>query len=429
MKTRLTILLAILLAALLGAGVASAGISPQQAVAGINATRASIGVPALADDPHLNDACTAHLDYLATNGLLGGLDASSNPHSEDPAKPGYSQLGVLGAQSVLSLSDSTTSWGNGGPWENAPFHLAQLLVPQLDQTGWSSAHGAACMNTSHRRSDPLSAANKAFSYPADGAHAVPYAQKVCGEWPTSPSAAVGLGDCTLTGPNLIILADGPFVHTPDDKWFGFKIDSITLTPLADPGTEIETRPRTDPTTPSAVLVPVSPLKPNTAYRVSLRLWTNTRLLGDPNGQQVDVPYTFVFTTGTKTLTDDGGSGPPPGPPAPGGNPGPQVPISVLASFTHAQLDRHDTWHAKTSDAGRVTLSYRFSRRSAAALVLFRKSGSRYLVVGRLSLSAATSRTVALRALAHGKRLAAGTYKLQLVALADGASTSRLLVIG
>ena len=124
-----------LLGALAFASPAAAGPTPEQALQVVNAWRASAGVPPIARfDPAFNEGCRLHDAYMGRNHYIG--------HTEDPAKPGYTEAGRDAAgSSVLAGGESDPK----GAWEDAVFHRTGVLNPRLLVSGFDASSGYSCM--------------------------------------------------------------------------------------------------------------------------------------------------------------------------------------------------------------------------------------------------------------------------------------------
>jgi hypothetical protein len=215
----------------------------------LNAQRTANGLPRLVEKSRLSSACRAHDRYMQ-------LNPTSYPHAEQPGRPGYTSAGAdVAARSVMARGVDFDHGVN--PFEVAPFHLADLLRPELRVTGGADAHGWTCVVV---RSAPrrLPENLRMFTYPGPGAGGVRTASVVAPESPVSPGELVGLAPWTVTGPTLYLL---PFA--PAGDW-GMRIRSASLT---GPGGEVPVRTVDAGTEGAAALLhsaalvlPVSPLQ-------------------------------------------------------------------------------------------------------------------------------------------------------------------------
>ena len=153
----------------------------------------------------------------------------------------------------------------GNPYDNAPFHLFDLLNPRLSAIGAADSEGFGCVEIELGTLRPAPAAVKAYSYPGNHRRGVPVSQRA-EEMPESPAQTVGLGKRT-TGPNLFVYFDGPWTN-------GSRAQLTSATLRSSRGSvalrwiDNTTSNLLPPT--GAILVPAAPLKPATTYRVSVR---------------------------------------------------------------------------------------------------------------------------------------------------------------
>jgi hypothetical protein len=167
------------------------------AVAALNAQRAANGIPGdLVERPAWTAACAAHNRYMERN---GGLD-----QSEDRQKPRYTARGAWAARNSALGRDTWTPGRN--PWERTPIQLMQLLSPRLTVLGASSSDHHVCATTWPGYLRVPAGEPSLYSYPGDGAVAVPFAQWSFG-LPFSPGDFVGLPAGFTTGPHLYVMAD------------------------------------------------------------------------------------------------------------------------------------------------------------------------------------------------------------------------------
>jgi hypothetical protein len=226
----------------------------------LNAERAANGIPAgIVENPVWSVACQLHNAYEHRYGTLS--------HEETEGKPGYSSAGNLIAQtSVLAQG---IYWGppshTGDPYDNAPFHLFDLLNPRLASTGAADSEGFGCVEIELGTGRAAPASVKAYSFPGNHRRGVAVSQRA-EEMPESPAQAVGLGKGT-TGPNLFVYFDGPWSNGSRANLSSATLrsskGSVPLRFLDNSSSNL-----LPPT--GAILVPVSPLKPGTTYTVSVR---------------------------------------------------------------------------------------------------------------------------------------------------------------
>ena len=222
----------------------------------LNTERAANGIPAgVVENPVWNVACQLHDAYEHRYNELS--------HAETEGKPGYSSAGNLIAQtSVLAQG---ISWGPSDPYDNAPFHLFDLLNPRISSTGAADSEGFGCVEIELGTLRPAPAAVTAYSYPGNHRRDVPVSQRA-EEMPETPAQAVGLGKKT-TGPNMFVYFDGP--------WSNGSRASIAAATMRSAHGAVALRwvdnssSNLLPPT-GAILVPVSKLAPGTTYKVSVR---------------------------------------------------------------------------------------------------------------------------------------------------------------
>jgi hypothetical protein len=247
-------------AALLATALGTLALSPparaasaQHIISVLNAQRTANRIPAgITETPAWSAACQAHDAYEHTNKAFG--------HEEIEGKPGYTAQGNLIARtSVLAQG---ISWGATDPYNNAPYHLFDLLNPRISTTGAADFSGFGCVEIELGTLRAAPSEPVAYSYPGNHRTGVPASQQAR-ELPTSPAQTVGLGT-KATGPNLFVYFDGPWSNgsraqiasasltsahgSIDLRW----LDNNTSNLLAPTG---------------AILIPVKPLRPRTSYRV------------------------------------------------------------------------------------------------------------------------------------------------------------------
>jgi hypothetical protein len=230
--------------------------TPQQAIRALNEQRTANGVPAdIVEDGRWSDGCRLHMSYLRLNRL-------SLTHDEDPALPGYTELGAEAGHGSV-LTDEAFTAPDRNPWEDAPIHLMQLLGPALSVTGYSDG----CMWTFPGYQRPAPAAPTLYTYPGPGTRTI-YPVQTVSEWPFAPGDFVGLPQGTKTGPHLYALG------------FGVQRGQITAASLTGPGGSVAVRTVDNSTSsargdigillpPGGILIPVRPLKSARWYTASV----------------------------------------------------------------------------------------------------------------------------------------------------------------
>ena len=256
------------LALCLGCLLAPAAVAPARAASAaqivklLNAERAANGIPAgIVENPGWSVGCQLHNAYEKRYGAL--------THEETEGKPGYSSAGILSA--ATSVLAQGIYWGpptaapSGNPYDNAPFHLFDLLNPRLSSIGAADTEGFGCVEVELGTVRPAPATVRAYSYPGDRRRGVAFTQRA-EELPETPAQTVGLGK-RATGPNMFVYFDGP--------WANGARAQITSATLRSSGGSVPLRwidnssSNLLPPT-GAILVPASALKRGTTYRVSVQ---------------------------------------------------------------------------------------------------------------------------------------------------------------
>ncbi len=261
----------------------------------MNAERAANGIPAdLTESATMTSDCTAHDEYGDQH---GGFD-SGNAHGESGAGA-TTEGNIGGTHSVLAQG---TRWSNGNPWEDAPFHLLQVMNPRLTVTG-ADEHGFApfnCLWTAPQdqngvdtsRAHPASATF--WSFPGDGRTNVPWFEYTDSELPQNPNQVVGVDRHAPTGFDLQLYWDGP-TSGPDLS----VLCAATLTKTGGSAVDVGRLNTSNyglfPG--SSLVVPKQPLEPSTHYDVSAT-FSDT----DPCSSTVD-HRSFAFTTEPKKPVD------------------------------------------------------------------------------------------------------------------------------
>lgn len=163
----------------------------------LNRLRAAHGMaPAALSEP-ASRACTSHARYLAANGWTG----FTNPHDEDPAKPGYTPEGQEAARrSVIMLEPAVdTILAFWRTW----YHRTPIVSPKLEQIGIAADPPQICVldvGDVYRETDPDPRWRDPLCFPADGASAVVGSFHERGEKPDEPVAG-----CAGRGAPLMLL--------------------------------------------------------------------------------------------------------------------------------------------------------------------------------------------------------------------------------
>jgi hypothetical protein len=244
----------LVLAALLGSSTLPAGAATAKHIIGVlNAQRAANGIPAaITEDAGWSAACAAHDAYEKANHTFG--------HEEVVGKPGYSAVGSLIADT--SVLAEGISWGSSDPYNDAPYHLFDLLNPRINSTGAADLDGFGCVEIELGTLRSAPAQPIAYSYPGNRARGVPF-QESAHELPMTPAQTLGLGT-KPSGPNLLVYFDGPWTNGARAQ-----IRSATLSSShGSIGLRWLDNTTSDLLAPTgAILVPDTPLQKHTTYRV------------------------------------------------------------------------------------------------------------------------------------------------------------------
>jgi len=236
---------------LAGAGSASAGsvISPEKAVAELNAWRAKVGVAPVTLDAQRTADCRAHAKYHRRN-------PGSSGHVEDPSKPGYSKAGSRGAaSSVLAYGLGVGRLG-AREWEGAVYHRTSLLDPRLTATGFWAEYGIACMAVFDQEG-PGTQSVTSYPYPVNGQTRVETTFG-CNEVP-NPCDGSGAAEVGFI-PSLQFDAPWRRIDGPQGVQGSITPDGGTPVPVG-------LAPRPENLNGGLALVPRTPLAPNAWYTV------------------------------------------------------------------------------------------------------------------------------------------------------------------
>jgi hypothetical protein len=238
------------------AAAPATGASATRILVLLNKQRAANGIPAgIVENPSWSAACQLHNAYEHLNHVFG--------HAETEGKPGYSAPGnLIAATSVLAQG---IAWRSSDPYDNAPYHLFDLLNPRISSIGGADSAGFGCVEIELGTLRPAPAQVRAYSYPGNGRRGVPASQRAS-ELPQTPAQTLGLGT-RATGPNLLVYFDGP--------WSNGSRAQVSAARLASGRESVPLR-WLDNTTSNllaptgAIIVPARPLRAGTKYRVSLQ---------------------------------------------------------------------------------------------------------------------------------------------------------------
>jgi hypothetical protein len=403
--------------------------SHDQILAALNAQRQANAIPAVTESALWSARCSAHIAYEAQNSYMG--------HDEDAASSGYSADGALGG--VWSSQSVNSSWANGNPWENAPWHLHFMLSPTITQVGFAEEKGFNCMGAGDGDLpvNPMPAQDTFVFYgysPTGGT--VPYAQTAF-EAPQTPGEFVGIPRGTKTGPNLMIWGLSPDDALPDGTFGPPPLVRLASATLTGPQGPVEVRVVNDTNDPAVtesfgIVIPVKPLEPNASYTLTATFDSAPPTLVDGSaGDRTARSATF-----TKTFTTDGrwlvgiagqhGPGSDPSDPASAGRPPAGAPVLLGLALRHYGLaglpTRGVSLRLGVAVAGaRVSASLLLGRKTVAqGSVTARRAGNEVLMLkpgraGRALIAGHKSLRLTLRitAIAPGGKPQVSSQRLVL----------------
>jgi hypothetical protein len=239
----------------------------QQAIDGLNAQRATNGLPAeITENPTWSQNCALHDHYMAKNNALTHQEIMGNPY--------YTDGGALAGRSAVLAQG--INWDSGNPYESAPLHLDQLLAPRLLEVGSADAEGYSCTTTFPGWTRPNATTLTIYTYPGDGATI--YRSETAAEGPWTPGDLVGIVHGSTTGPYLFVFADAPGQGAVANP---VTLSGVTLTRTAVPGlVPVKIVDGNTPTpagsiyptltnyiAPSGLIVPLRPLAAGAIYHV------------------------------------------------------------------------------------------------------------------------------------------------------------------
>lgn len=225
----------------------------------INLHRKAAGLEPVVFDPALSKGCAAHAAYLVTN-----VDHPSTQglglHSEDPKLPGYTKEGErAGKASVIFLGLEGEQAVDG--WVGSFFHRIPLLQSRLRKVGYGVAKGGPAKVTV-----VLDATNglgptkdsTVVLYPAEDQKDVPL--RFVPEIPDPIPDRVGPSGFPVTA----IFAEGALVKDVKASLKDAAGDDVPVS-LSSP----EKPAAADYQRNTVGLIPVKPLRPRTAYTVTI----------------------------------------------------------------------------------------------------------------------------------------------------------------
>ena len=248
----------------------------------LNAERQRWGLPAgLIANPTWSQACAAHDAYLATNKII--------EHYEDEGKPGYSPGGNwAGTHSVLSEGSVWSAQDN--PWEDAPFHLYQLFMPDIYTIGIDESRGYTCTTTWPGVGNPTLPPGTVITYPGNGTTGLPPAEDAS-ESPGVPGKSVGIPEGTIAGRELFVYEEQPPVMGSCGGFCFAQGPSIASASLTGPSGPVVIK-WTD-----SIIIPVKPLAAYTTYVATVTLNASDSMVPGQPEAVPQVTHQWSFTTG------------------------------------------------------------------------------------------------------------------------------------
>lgn len=243
-----------MLALLLGAP--AQGAPTKHIISVLDAQRAANGIPAgIVENSEWSADCALHNAYEKRNHVFG--------HAEIENKPGYTAKGnLIAATSVIAKG---LQWGAHDPYDNAPYHLFDLLNPRIDSIGASDSSGFDCVEIELGTGRAAPSKVLGYSYPGNGRRGVPVSQRA-EEQPMTPAQTLGLGSGP-SGPNLLVYFDGPWTNGSRAQIASASLSSAHGS-VALRWLDNTTSNLLAPT--GAILVPVTKLRAHTTYRARIR---------------------------------------------------------------------------------------------------------------------------------------------------------------
>lgn len=215
----------------------------QPIVDGVNARRAVDRMPPLAGDAAMHQGCLNHVDYGLRNFGVSHGSFGPDPHNEDPARPGYTDVGRKAAgRSILGYG----VLNDGRPFHHAPAHLFHFLSPFPLKVGVAErtetlSNGKrltlGCMWSANADADDVeqrrAPANppRPWSVPFDGQTGVPVWES---QFDAPPTLAYEVG--LTSDPNGPLLT-GPALHLYHDDVGTRRLDALCQAVLLGPGGE------------------------------------------------------------------------------------------------------------------------------------------------------------------------------------------------
>jgi hypothetical protein len=255
-------------------------------IALLNAERARWGIPGdVAANAIWSDACAAHDAYMHDNNVL--------QHPESQGTPGYSDGGNWAGTDAI-MAEGSTWTANDNPWEDAPYHLTQLMEPDIVSAGIDQSFGYSCMTTWPGMRGPVAAEGTVYTYPGDGTTGLPPAENA-EELPAVPGDSVGIPEGTIAGRELFVYEEAPPLGACGGDCTAPSAAPLTSAALTGPSGPVAIQVvDAGGYSPADIIIPVEPLAPDTTYTAAVTLGT---AVDDGLVPVPSVSHTWSFTTG------------------------------------------------------------------------------------------------------------------------------------
>jgi hypothetical protein len=183
-----------------GAAQASGPAGAATAIGNLNMQRTANGIPAVTADPALSAGCADHNSYMHANGDIP-------THDELATSPGFTAAGQQAArQSAIAFGARPWDTPLHNPFETAPILLAELLDPSLLVSGYNESFRFSCAVVLAPGRRPEPPAPRIYTYP--GPRAEIYSGEQAKQEPFTPGELIGIKRGAVTGPYLLVFADG-----------------------------------------------------------------------------------------------------------------------------------------------------------------------------------------------------------------------------
>ena len=269
-----------------------------QLLQALNALRTSNGFPSVTERSDWSRACAAHLNYMIVNHVWTSDFNQVNPHTEVYSESSYTPEGAWAAgNSVLGggwpLPPVTSPYGGFygeriTAFDNSPYHLAQLLAPQLQSVGvaalWDTDMQSpdTCVTTFPGFTRTAPSINTVLTFPAADGDVDAF--QTAYEWPSTPAQEIGIPDGTPTGPYLYAFAWGPFANPQT---------MATTATVSGPDGAVPIHIFADIAPGGAIILPVKPLRGGETYTASVTFTRDDEKLTHSWSFHTRINYNFV----------------------------------------------------------------------------------------------------------------------------------------